>query len=36
MEVLHTVNFYRLFAAILVDLLLYAALFLFINRKRDR
>jgi hypothetical protein len=35
-EVIRTVDFYRLFAAILIDLLLFLALFLFINRKRDR
>ncbi len=35
-EVIRTVDFYRLFAAILLDLLLFLALFLFINRKRDR
>jgi len=33
MEVLHVVDFYRLFAAILLNLLLFTALFLFIQRK---
>lgn len=33
MEVLHIVDFYRLFAAIALNLLLFSTIFLLINKK---
>ncbi len=33
MEVLHSVNFYRLFAAIAFNLLIFAAVFLILKKK---
>jgi hypothetical protein len=33
MGILHTVNFYRLFVAILINLLVFIAIFLFVNKK---